>query len=402
MKVSDKQGKSPVKTRREFIKLAGITAAAISVPGVFAACSDDDAPVKTTAAPTTAAPTTAAPTTAAPATAAPATAAPATAAPATTVAPAKLLEVRYGYGNPETTLAGFTNQQWPLFATRRTVNLDAASLQPSVSTQALASGRFDIVDFSPITSLNLHVAGGGKPRIIAHSQPVNDYMIVANRDNAPTINDLEGKIFGISSPGSISYYIPRLVFAEVGVDPDTMEFMRIGGTSSRATALIAGAIDGGAVYSDVAFALIAANPNLYIAANCSDYVTLIFSSLNSNDEFLDDSENRDGIVRLLMARAELMKFILQEKEEFFGRYVDRFGERVEQAALDQTHAFYVNSGMWDPDLNMNLEGLTETVRISREEVDPPFAQGDLPLSDWVDTSFRDEAIDRLGGEGWWR
>jgi hypothetical protein len=159
-------------------------------------------------------------------------------------------------------------------------------------------------------------------------------------------------------------------------------------------------IDAAAVYSDVAFQLEADDPNLHIVGIGSEYVTLAFSSMNADGAFLDAEENRDGIVRMLMARGELLKFIIENKEEFIAQYLDRFEGNPE--VLGQVHDFYSSSGMWNPDLTIDLAEMEETMRIYREEVDPPFAQGELPVEEWVDTSFRDEAIERLGGEGWWR
>jgi NitT/TauT family transport system substrate-binding protein len=366
-------------SRRSFLKTAGLAV----VGGVVAACSPESALTTTTAAATT--------TSAAGAT---------TTSAATTTTAERMLEVRFGYGNPDTTVAGFTESIWPTFAARRNVVLDAFSLSPNVSPEMLAAGRADAVAFTPITSLNLQLAGGGKPRVIVHTQPVNDYMIVANKERVPTMADLAGTNFGISEPSSISAYIPRLMAEKAGVDFETVTYVPVGGTSGRAQALLAGTIDAGAVYSDVAFQLVAQDPSLHIVGVGTDYVTLIFSSMNASEEFLDNPDNHDGIVRLLMARAEMMKFLVDEKDEFITQYLERFD--ADETVLGEVHDFYTNSGMWDPDLTMDLGALEETMRIALEEVDPPLAQGELPVSEWVDTSFRDEAIERLGGEGWWR
>jgi NitT/TauT family transport system substrate-binding protein len=185
-----------------------------------------------------------------------------------------------------------------------------------------------------------------------------------------------------------------------GIDPESINLIPVGGTSGRAQALVAGQVDAGAVYSDVAFQLVHDDPNLHIVGVGTDFLSVVFSSLNADGEFLDNEENRDGIVRLLMSRAELLKFLIDNEEEFITQYLERFEGDAE--VLAEVHEFYSNSGMWDPDLTMNLDDLEETKRIFLEEVDPPFAQADLPLEEWVDTSFRDEAIERLGGEGWWQ
>ena len=377
------------QSRRAFLRTAGLAV----VGGVVAACSPESSPTTTAAAPTTTAAPAGTTTTAAGATTT-------TAAATTTSVAEQVLEVRFGYGNPDTTVAGFTESLWPVFAGRRNVNLDAFSLSPNVSPEMLAAGRADAVAFTPITSLNLHLAGGGKPRVIVHTQPVNDYMIVANRERVPTMADLAGTNFGISEPSSISAYIPRLMAEASGVDFSTVTYVPVGGTSGRAQALLAGTIDAGAVYSDVAFQLVAQDPNLHIVGVGTDFVTLIFSSMNASEVFLDNPDNRDGIVRMLMSRAEMMKFLIDNPDEFKTQYLERF--EGDEAVLDQVHEFYSNSGMWDPDLTMDLDALTETMRIALEEVDPPLAQGELPVEEWVDTSFRDEAIERLGGEGWWQ
>jgi len=211
--------------------------------------------------------------------------------------------------------------------------------------------------------LNIQLAEGGKPRVIVHTQPVNDYMVVANKERVPTIEDLAGTNFGISEPSSISYVIPRLMAEAASVDFDTVTLVPVGGTSGRAQALLAGQIDAGAVYTDVAFQLVHDDPNLHIVGVGTDYVDLAFSSMNAAGPFLDNEENRDGIVRLLMSRAELLKFLIENKDEFIAQYLERFEGTAE--VLDEVHEFYSTSGMWDPDLTLDLAGLEETMRISR-------------------------------------
>lgn len=66
------------------------------------------------------------------------------------------------------------------------------------------------------------------------------------------------------------------------------------------------------------------------------------------------------------------------------------------------HDFYVKIGQLDPDLTTDRAEYAKTMEIYAREAQPPFVLGMVPVEQWMDTSFRNEAIKRLGGPGWWR
>ena len=293
----------------------------------------------------------------------------------------------------------FVEQMWPEFAAERDVLLFAEAISATQGKQIFAAGKMDLFDVDPLVSPTIQAAEGGNPRIIGNVQPKNDYLIVANGDVVPTLQDLEGKRFGISSPGATSAVIPQVALEKEGVDFSSLELAQVGFTSQRLNALLSDQIDAAAVYRDAAYLVVEKDERMKILFDTGDNTPFVFISIHGWEDFLDAPENRDGIVRILMARAELMKWLLDNEDEFVSRYIDSQSE-VAEIVVRQVYADYAER-QWDPDLTIDLAELEQTMEIALN-ADPPMIGKSVPVADWVDTSFRDEAIDRLGGEGWWQ
>jgi ABC-type nitrate/sulfonate/bicarbonate transport system substrate-binding protein len=217
----------------------------------------------------------------------------------------------YGSGLAIGTVAANIDYLWAIYAKKRNVKIDIQYYEPTVIRTALAANKVDLVSFTPLTALALDDLGGNV-KVICHTQPVSDYLIVANGDVIKKVKDLEGKRFGTSGAGTIASVVPQVAFTKLGVDWAKVQQVIIGGgTYGRLAAILAGSVDAVAVYHDAGYTAVAQKPNLKILIDTAAYAPSVFSSLMGSQQFLGDPKNHAGIVQALMARAEAERFIHQ-------------------------------------------------------------------------------------------
>jgi NitT/TauT family transport system substrate-binding protein len=211
-----------------------------------AACAPAAAPAPTQAppAPTQAAVKPAAPTTAPAAapTAAPAapTAAP---KPAATTAPA-LTKVRYGLPTapPSITTVGSYFALENGFFKDEGLDVEIVAYPGAVTAvRALLSRDAEIVMTGGDTAY-LARASGAPIKIISSPVAKGTDSVVAAK-GIESFKDLAGKQYAIANPGDTSHVTAKLLAQKSGIDPDSIEFVAIGGPPDRAKAILSNRVN---------------------------------------------------------------------------------------------------------------------------------------------------------------
>jgi NitT/TauT family transport system substrate-binding protein len=117
-------------------------------------------------------------------------------------------------------------------------------------TRALLAGAVDSAGVSPAPMLNA-IDRGADLRIIGASMPGYPYALYVRKD-VTSWDQLKGKTFGVSSPGSVTDIMSRLMLARKGVDPESIKIVNAGGSGARIKALVAGKVDAAATSSEYA------------------------------------------------------------------------------------------------------------------------------------------------------
>ena len=201
------------------------------------------APTAAPAAPTQAAAQPAAPTqppAGAPTAAAKPTIAPtvAPAAPAPTSAPA-LTKVKYGLPTapPAITTVGAYFALDNGFFKEEGLDVEIVAYPGAVTAvRALLSRDADIVMTGGDTAF-LARASGAPIKIISSPVAKGTDSVVATKD-IESFKDLSGKSYAIANPGDTSHVTAKLLAQKNGIDPDSIDFVAIGGPPDRARALL--------------------------------------------------------------------------------------------------------------------------------------------------------------------
>jgi NitT/TauT family transport system substrate-binding protein len=222
--------------QRTFTGLAGLLLVAV------AACAPATpaAPTAAPAAPPQAAAKPAEPTQSAggaPTAAAKPTIAP-TAAPAPTTAPT-LTKVKYGLPTapPAITTVGAYFALDNGFFKEEGLDVEIVPYPGAVTAvRALLSRDADIVMTGGDTAF-LARASGAPIKIISSPVAKGTDSVVATKD-IESFKDLSGKSYAIANPGDTSHVTAKLLAQKNGIDPDSIDFVAIGGPPDRARALL--------------------------------------------------------------------------------------------------------------------------------------------------------------------
>jgi ABC-type nitrate/sulfonate/bicarbonate transport system substrate-binding protein len=112
---------------------------------------------------------------------------------------------------------------------------------PASALQSVVAGSSDIYLGDPVESTKAVANAGANLKYIATMAQTTDYVILALPKI--TMSNLSGATMGSAGPGSAGTTIALAAFKKLGIDPNTIKTVTVGGTSARVTAILAGQID---------------------------------------------------------------------------------------------------------------------------------------------------------------
>jgi len=257
-----------------------------------------------------------------------------------------------------------------------------------VGIQALAGG-------------SLEIAGSASDAPIAAIEKGLDLVIVGGIINGlsqsimaakkfKTYADLRGATFGAISLTSGVTFALRQVLKAKGLEyPRDYKLLVIGGTPQTYAALLSGQIDAAALSLPVNYAaeehgfneigrFIDVIPNYQLAA------------LSTKRSWAD--KNRPVLVRVMKAMAETMHWLYRNKEAGADLLAKEMKLKPEHALRGWD--FYTSTRTWDPNGDINLDGLQIVTQIYWEQTQ---SKGPVPKpAKYVDQSYLREALKELG------
>jgi ABC-type nitrate/sulfonate/bicarbonate transport system substrate-binding protein len=273
-----------------------------------------------------------------------------------------------------------------------TINLNATD-SAETSLRAVVSGSADAAAAMSLTGLvDLVQQSGTDVKLVAADTYASDYQILA-KSSIASVADLKGKIEGISAPGDASELVSHLCLNNQGFDYSTLKIVRIGGTSARVAALIAGQIDIGAAHIADALAAVAkSNGALKILLDCGKAVgNYPVTGLVLSGTYIQ--AHRDLVQVLVDEYVNSMRWAADNKDQFVteaAAWVPDSDPNDNATSYDyfkQVGFWPLNGGIDVPSLETYL-GYAAQLNI---------LTGKIPTTDtWVDDSFVKDYLTRNG------
>jgi len=223
------------------------------------------------------------------------------------------------------------------------------------------------------------IAGGSK----------TTHMILGGK-KYKTYEDLHGATIGSSTLTSGTAFLLKRVLKNQGLEyPRDYKLINVGGSGPAFTALSTGNIAAAILAVPISFKAQQMGFNL-IGKVIDVFPNYLLSSFSVRRGWAAD--HREEVVRFLKAVLKARRWLDENKPaaaEFLAKDLD-MKPALARKGLD----YYLDHGAWDPDLNIDMDGLKTVVEIYAEQAD---MKGPIPSTDkYVDLSYLKEAQKELG------
>jgi ABC-type nitrate/sulfonate/bicarbonate transport system substrate-binding protein len=172
---------------------------------------------------------------------------------------------------------------------------------------ALSSGEVDFAEIGGAQAIMRSRARGLDAVIIGAISNATNYQIVGSKSTR-TLEDMKGKIIGVTGAGAFSDFAMRTFLRRKGIDPDKDLMLRaIGGSNLRAAALEKGIVAAAPFAPDDTVRL--TRIGFPMIANLSDTLAIPQTILTARNEFLEKSpQTAKGFLKALILGIQLAKF----------------------------------------------------------------------------------------------
>jgi NitT/TauT family transport system substrate-binding protein len=208
------------------------------------------------------------------------------------------------------------------------------------------------------------------------SQPRINYVLIGKGD-ITSLEDLVGKNVGMSGTAGFDSITARMAFMNNGIDPDSVNWTQIGGSSARAQALAAGKVDAVNVFL----------PNWIQLKDMGD-----FNLVTSMGAMLPDVPNSVFIARedWLAENVEIAQTIAESiieaqqwannnKDEWVDNAMEYLKDR-ERDIIELTYDEYKKMGMFAEDGGLSRSGAAKLVQLLMQSGD---IEEELPVGEFL-------------------
>jgi NitT/TauT family transport system substrate-binding protein len=260
-----------------------------------------------------------------------------------------------------------------------------------IMLRALIAGEVQIASVGSYAIFNA-VQKGAELRAFVAPVPQQPHALVAPK-SITGWKDLPGKNFAISEPGAISQTFPRVIMAGLGINPDQVNYLAIGGNAARQKAVQTGTVDATLIHRERAIQMVRADPKFHVVANLVDHLPGVPLVLHTaTRKWLDD--NPDAARRYAKAMIEATRFALANKPAMAKLGQSLIGGDI--ADVEAAYDDYVKAGMWGANGELAKKDYDFTVKLG---IDTGEMKEALAFDKVVDMRFVEAALKELGRVG---
>jgi NitT/TauT family transport system substrate-binding protein len=238
------------------------------------------------------------------------------------------------------------------------------------------------VDYAGTFSNIIGAALSGLPvRIVMAVMDGSDHYLVT-APNIKRIEDLKGKIFGISSFGGTPHSEAVMILRKYGMNPEKdVTFLQVGGSSSRYTALESGSIHAAMLVPP--FNKVARKRGFNELLSFNEIMNIPLGGLAVHTQKL--KEKPDEIVKMIKAMLKSIDYIRSRKSEILSLMETKWGIKeadIREGIYRDIVGLYSRNGIASDETMKNVIQLVRDTRKSKDE---------MGLSDVVDWTFAKKA-----------
>lgn len=293
----------------------------------------------------------------------------------------------------------FSATHWPLWVAKDKGYLKEQNLgirefhvrSVSKAIQALSANSTDLLFPTNTQGAITAMVKGAGIKIIAGNFTVGIYDLIAGA-KYKKVEDLKGGTMGVINLTSGSTVLLMKILSAHGLKyPGDYDMLTVGGTPARFAAVKKGAVAAAMVTIPTSFQ--AQESGLNVLANIAQYLPdYQFTTVAGNSSWL--KANKDAAVRFLMGIIKANRFINdpKNKEEAIKIMVKHY--KINRKYSEMAYKMVVED--LKPirnDASPNMKGIEEVIK---EEVERGSLKQSYPATQFIDESYRLEALKRLG------
>jgi ABC-type nitrate/sulfonate/bicarbonate transport system substrate-binding protein len=263
------------------------------------------------------------------------------------------------------------------------LDVELIQIAPRLAVTALATNE---IDYSMNIGSSLRAAMRGLPVRAVASSTIAPFFALVTREKS--VQDLKGKLVGVTDPGGTNYQVTRIILSQYGLVPvKDVPLITIGEEKLLLEAMISGRIAAAAVSPPWPFE--AERHGFRILVKASEVVQFPFVGVSTHVDRIKNK--RPQVKRLIRAELEALKFIRERKDETIDLIARQFRmERdIAQKSYDFTASFFSKDGRINPD------GVKKLIAIEQETGG---LKADVAVAQVADLSLVDEVLREIAGK----
>ena len=263
------------------------------------------------------------------------------------------------------------------FYLKHGLEVELIQVAPRLAITALATNQ---VDYSMNIGSTMRAAMRGLPVRAVASSTVAPFFALVSKEKS--VQDLRGKILGVTDPGGTNYQVTKLILQHYGLVPlKDVQLLTIGEEKLVLESLIAGRIAGGAISPPWPFE--AERHGFKILVKAADILQFPFVGPTAHVDKIKNQ--REQVKRVIRAEIEALRFIRERRQESIDLIARLFkmDKEVAQKSYDFTASFFSKDARIQPEAVKRLIALEREAGNIKEDVD---------VSQVADLSLVEEAL----------
>jgi ABC-type nitrate/sulfonate/bicarbonate transport system substrate-binding protein len=249
------------------------------------------------------------------------------------------------------------------FYAKQGLEVELVQVAPRIAITALATNQ---VDYSMNIGSTLRAAMRGLPVRAVASSTVAPFFALVSKEKS--VQDLRGKLLGVTDPGGTNYQVTKLILQHYGLVPlKDVQLLTIGEEKVILEALLSGRIAGAAISPPWPFE--AERHGFKILVKASDVAQFPFVGPTVNLDKI--KTQREQIKKVIRAEIEALRFIRERRQESIDMIARLFNmdKDIAQKSYDFTASFFSKDARIQPEAVKRLIALEKEAGNIKEDVD---------------------------------
>jgi ABC-type nitrate/sulfonate/bicarbonate transport system substrate-binding protein len=249
------------------------------------------------------------------------------------------------------------------FYQKHGLEVELVQVAPRIALTALATNQ---VDYSMNIGSTMRAAMRGLPVRAVASSTVAPFFALVSKEKS--VQDLKGKLLGVTDPGGTNYQVTKLILQHYGLVPlKDVQLLTIGEEKLLLDAMIAGRIAGAAISPPWPFE--AERHGFKILVKASDVAQFPFVGPTVHVDKIKNQ--REQIKKVIRAELEALRFIRERRQESIDMITRLFkmDKDIAQKSYDFTASFFSKDARIQPDAVKRLIALEREAGNIKEDVD---------------------------------